>query len=177
MDNLAKNKGFTLVEVLIVVGIIGILAAIAIPNFGNQRDKAHRAVAIAEVRDIQVIVDIFWEQHGRAPEMDELEEIYCGMADHCLSGKYDVHDLVNSDPNAGHGNDICPPDPENPGKKKPGTGPPVSPVCGQGRWLIFSEHDIPGASYIWALDDDPPVVEQTGDPLLIDKFRDGGEAD
>jgi len=43
MNRMRRSHGFTLVELLIVIIIIGILAAIAIPLFLNQRDKAKTA--------------------------------------------------------------------------------------------------------------------------------------
>jgi len=50
MMNLIKTeKGFTLIELMIVVAIIGILAAIAIPQFSSYRARAFNAAAISDL--------------------------------------------------------------------------------------------------------------------------------
>ena len=45
-----NNKGFTLMEMLIVVAIIAVLVAIAIPVFTNQLEKAREATDMANIR-------------------------------------------------------------------------------------------------------------------------------
>ena len=50
MKKIKNTKGFTLMEMLIVVAIIAILIAIAIPTFTAQLEKAREAADIANIR-------------------------------------------------------------------------------------------------------------------------------
>ena len=48
-----NNKGFTLVELVVVIAILGILAAIAVPRFTGSRKKAAVAAHNANVRTLE----------------------------------------------------------------------------------------------------------------------------
>jgi type IV pilus assembly protein PilA len=58
MKRLANNeRGFTLIEILVVILVIGILAALALPNFLGEGKKAYDAEAKANARNLVTFVD------------------------------------------------------------------------------------------------------------------------
>ena len=62
-----KVSAFTLIELLIVVAIIGILAAIAVPNFLNAQMRAKIASAESAMRSIDTALEMYRVDHGHYP--------------------------------------------------------------------------------------------------------------
>ncbi len=61
-----REKGFTLVEIMIVVLIIGILLAIAVPNFVNAREKSRAKSCVANLKQIDAGKEQYAMDNNRA---------------------------------------------------------------------------------------------------------------
>jgi len=61
-----RTKGFTLVEIMIVVAIIGLLAAIAIPNFVKARETAQEKSCVNNLRQIDGAKDQWALEQGKS---------------------------------------------------------------------------------------------------------------
>ena len=61
------QKGFTLVELLIVVIILAILAAIVVPQFASSTDDAKLASLDSTLANVRSAIQLYYQQHGKYP--------------------------------------------------------------------------------------------------------------
>ena len=75
MKNFKKYlNGFTLVEILIVVVIVGILAAIAIPTYYSYVKKGYATEAKTQLKSIVQAADMYYSERGEAaPDVETME--------------------------------------------------------------------------------------------------------
>lgn len=104
-----KNKGFTLVEIMIVVLIIGILLAIAVPNFIQARNTSRTRTCIANLRQIEAAKEQWAMENNQGaaavPVQGDLMPTYMKSWPSCPAGGAYAINAVNANPTcttAGH---------------------------------------------------------------------------
>ncbi|MFA6141784.1 MAG: prepilin-type N-terminal cleavage/methylation domain-containing protein [Candidatus Omnitrophota bacterium] len=93
-----NRKGFTLVEIMIVVAIIGLLAAIAIPNFVRARTRAQQEACIANLKQIEGAIQVWAVDTGQAetatPAWSALTPTYIRTKPSCPSAGATAYDTL-----------------------------------------------------------------------------------
>lgn len=75
-----NQRGFTLVEVIVVMAILAVLTSVALPAYSNLKDQARVARAATELRDIEKMINAFSiDKAGVFPS--SLEELQQGIAE------------------------------------------------------------------------------------------------
>ena len=90
--SITSTRGFTLVEILIVVAVIGLLISIAIPNFAKTRKVAQANICVENLMQIEAAKQIWALEKGKASG-DPVEEsdligatLYIKKQPQCPSG-------------------------------------------------------------------------------------------
>ena len=72
MSHNRRRRGFTLIELMIVIAIILIIAAIAVPKMNNQMMAAHEMAAIRQITTIHQAETQYYSQFGKYAALSEL---------------------------------------------------------------------------------------------------------
>lgn len=94
------QRGFTLLEIMIVVAILGLLVAVAMPSFLKTRTQARKQICVENLSQIESAKQIWGmenqKKNGDVPEMSDLvgANLYIKKEPECpASGTYDLKEI------------------------------------------------------------------------------------
>ena len=101
MNQFKGEKGFTLIELMIVIVVIGILATVAIPQITQVRDRARVSTVKSEFASIKPIMEMYYMDHDQYP--DDLADLAAGnyttaaVLQDTQGNDYDAVDAIDND--------------------------------------------------------------------------------
>lgn len=94
MKFLHSRKGFTLIELLIVIAIIGLLASMVLVGFGTFRSRGRDARRIADMREVQNALELFYTKSNRYPDATEAAD-WAGLTATLLAAGIGINAVPN----------------------------------------------------------------------------------
>lgn len=92
-----NERGFTLVELMIVTVIVGILAAMATVAFDRTRESAFASVVVSDIRQLPVVVESHLAEHGELPrDVAELKEAGFRTSENVCVTEYEADQETDS---------------------------------------------------------------------------------
>jgi type IV pilus assembly protein PilA len=94
LNKMKNQKGFTLIELMIVIAIIGILAAIAIPQFSAYRRRAYNSAALSDLKNFTTAQEAYFvdnEAYCLTVYLSEKVTLTINSADTTLYNMHSVH--------------------------------------------------------------------------------------
>jgi type IV pilus assembly protein PilA len=62
-----NTRGFSMVELLAVTTVIGVLSAVAVPQFSSYKAKSCNSAALSDLRNVKTVLEGYYKDHGRYP--------------------------------------------------------------------------------------------------------------
>ena len=96
-----KQSGFTLIELMVVIAIIGILAAIGVPKYGSYLDRSEASACVGELNSYRTLSiaeaslgegapEFSFQSCAENTDVEELFSVFAGAADNQLSEVVEV---------------------------------------------------------------------------------------
>jgi type IV pilus assembly protein PilE len=93
--NIAKSRGFTLIELMIVIVIVGVLAAIALPAYQDYAQRARRADAKTSLLEVQMAMEK-WRANNATYTTDMTDLGYSAATNNASKEGYYILDLPSA---------------------------------------------------------------------------------
>ena len=77
--NMKHADGFTFIEFSVVLAILGILAAIAVPQYSNYRERAYNQTAISDLKNIAAAQEAFFADHQSYKSIEQCAKVEGGV--------------------------------------------------------------------------------------------------
>lgn len=97
MSKISKKSGFTLIEILVVIFIIGLLSSVVLVGLGTFRARGRDARRIADLRSVQNILELYYAKNGEYPSSNSWSDLKSNLTGAGIGVSALPNDPINSE--------------------------------------------------------------------------------